>query len=61
MTLTPDQQDVLHSVNKQLTFMGGMILAWNTDAIEFGEAEKDGVFYMIECVRKELLSVTKQM
>lgn len=59
--MTSTQQDTLESIAKQLEFMGGMILAWNTDAIEFGEAEKDGVFYMIECVRKELLSVTKQM
>lgn len=57
MTLTPDQKDTLNSVNKQLEFMGSMILAWDTDAIEFGEREKDGVFYMVEYIRKELVSI----
>jgi hypothetical protein len=55
--MTTTQQDIIHSVAKQLEFMGGMILAWNTDAIEIGENEKDGIFYMIECLRKELKTI----
>jgi len=55
--MTTTQQDIIHSVTKQLEFMGGMLLAWDLDAIEFGATERDGVFYMLECLRKELNSV----
>ncbi len=55
--MTTTQQDIIHSANKQLAFMGAMILAWDSDAAEIGGDEKDGIFYMIECVRKELQSL----
>ncbi len=55
--MTPNQQDIITSTTKQLEFMAGMILAWDTDAIEIGEPEKDGIFYMLECIRKELQTI----
>ena len=57
--MTQTQRDIIQQSTKQLEFMGGMLLAWDMDAIEFGEAEKDGIFYMIECIRKELQTLQK--
>ena len=46
--------DTIISVKKNLHFMSGMMLAWDTDSIEIGQDEKDGFWFMLECIRKEL-------
>ena len=55
--MNPKYQDIINSVEMQLDFLARMMLAWNTDNIEIGEREKEGFFYSIECVRKELAQI----
>ena len=53
-----EEYDKIESVKNQLHFMSGMMLAWDVDSIEIGQVEKDGFWYMLECVKKELESIT---
>ena len=52
--MTINQKDALSSANRQMDFLARMMLAWDTEAIPFGEAEKEGVYYMVECIRNDL-------
>ena len=52
--MTIDQKDALSGANRQLDFLARMMLAWDTEAIPFGDVEKEGVYYMVECIRNDL-------
>ncbi len=52
--MTIDQKDALIGANRQLDFLARLMLAWDTEAIPFGEAEKEGAYYMVECIRNDL-------
>ena len=52
-----DDIDKIISARKNLHFMSGMMLAWDLESIEIGENEKDGFWYMLECIKKELESI----
>jgi len=55
--MTIEQQDKLNSVSSNIEFLASMILAWDTDAIEIRNVEKDGIWYILDCIRKELISI----
>ena len=55
--MNEDQIDTIISVRKNLHFMSGMMLAWDTDSIEIGQDEKDSFWFMLECIKKELESI----
>lgn len=55
--MNEDQRDTIVSVKKNLHFMSGMMLAWDTESMEIGQEEKDGFWFMLECIKKELESI----
>ena len=55
--MTMEDFDKIVSARKHLHFMSGMMLAWDLDSVEIGEPEKDGFWYMLECVKKDLETI----
>ena len=55
--MNEDQIDIIISVKKNLHFMSGMMLAWDTDSIEIDHDVTDGFWYMLEGIKKELESI----
>jgi hypothetical protein len=39
---------------RRLDFVGAMLLAWNSEAVEIDDEIIDGWWYMIECIKKDL-------
>ena len=58
--MTVKQIDTVNSIDQQLDFMGAMLLAWDIDSVEFDQLAKDGFFYMLENIRRDLKTINKK-
>jgi len=51
------QTEQLKEIWRKLDFLSGMLIAWDTDRVAVDDVGMEGIWYMVECIKKEVESL----